>query len=85
MRSAVTDRFSLQLRHKLAHGLGDYRKADCDVLFDIVCLFALTCAIGPPLPTAGAALRRCAAMAAGTRTAANHRHFNCHPAVSAHT
>ena len=47
LRSALTDRFSLQLRHRLAHGLGAYNEAEYVVLFHIVCLFALTCATGP--------------------------------------
>ena len=47
LRSALTDRFSLQLRHKLAHGLGAYSEAEYVVLFHIVCLLALTCATGP--------------------------------------
>lgn len=47
LRSALTNRFSLQLRHKLAHGLGAYSEAEYVVLFHIVCLLALTCATGP--------------------------------------
>lgn len=47
LRSALTDRFSLQLRHKLAHGLGAYNEAEYVVLFHIVCLLALTCSTGP--------------------------------------
>ena len=47
LRSALTDRFSLQLRHKLAHGLGAYNEAEYIVLFHILCLLALTCATGP--------------------------------------
>ena len=47
LRSALTDRFSLHLRHKLAHGLGTYNETEYVVLFHIVCLLALTCATGP--------------------------------------
>ena len=46
LRSALTDRFSLQLRHKLAHGLEAYSEAEYVVLFHVVCLLAFTCSGG---------------------------------------